>query len=247
MTLGDFITDLALIPPSSPSVSIGRQCTRAIISDGSQPFDLVYHLSGQLPYFYREPARIAEDFAARHNALEMLADLAIRLPTHPQFQNSHCGEILAALFLEEALGLKRLYCKLSLTTSQNTNAHKMDAFFVELSDDAPYRYFAVEAKCSIQPTQSDRPFRGHRSGILRQLVKSLDSYTTLDRRFDFALIRDNLERDAFTEAQRTTIRRDLVPPGPLRLTYLGTATINRSTISADRRQIHTHRSVIQDV
>lgn len=231
MTLDDFIAHIAPLSLSSTTDDVLRPCVRTIIGDGSPPHDLVYHLAGQLPYFYREPARIAEDFAARHNALEMLADLVVRLPTHPQFQNSHSGEILAALFLEEHLGLTPLYCKLSLTTSQNTNAHKMDAFFVDLSAPPPYRYFAVEAKCSVQTGQPHGSFRGHRNGILRQLVKSLDSYTSLDHRFDFALIRDNLAREVFTDDQRSAIRRDLVPPGPPRLTYLGTATINRSTVS----------------
>lgn len=233
MTLEDFIIDLASLSPSSASIEVLRPCKRAVISDGSQPYDLVYHLAGQLPYFYRQPTRIAQDFASRHNALEMLADLAIRMPTHTHFQNSHCGEILAALFLEETLGLTRLYCKLSLTTSQNTNVHKMDAFFVQLSEQPPFTYFAVEAKCSIQKVDPDTSFRGHRQGILRQLVKSLDSYTTQDKRFDFSLIRDQLEKGVFTDEQRALICRDLVPPGPKRLIYLGTATINRSTISTN--------------
>ena len=91
-------------------------------------------------------------------------------------------------------------------------------------------YYAVEAKCSIQPTGNSR-FSGHKHGILRQLVCSLDSYATLDKRFDFSLVRDHLETNNFSAQQQTAIRRDLVPPGPKNFVYLGVASINQSTIS----------------
>lgn len=228
MPLDDFVTDLIRLSPSSDQLTAVRKGKRAILCDGEQPHDLIHFLSGQLPYFYREPARIAADFASRHHALEMIADIATRLPFRDKFQQSHCGEILAALFLENVLGLTRLYCKLSLTTAENTNVHKMDGFFADLRK-APYMYYAVEAKCSIQPTGSSR-FSGHRYGILSQLLASLDSYTTWDKRFDLSLIRDHLETNNFTEQQQRTIRGDLIPPGPKNLIYLGIASINQSTV-----------------
>lgn len=231
MPLSDFATNLIRLSPSSTRLRALRCGKRSIICDGKEPTDLVHFLSGQLPYFYREPARIAADFTARHHALEMIADLAIKLPSSTNFQRSHCGEILAALLLEDVLGLTRLYCKLSLVTAENSNVHKMDGFFVDLRK-TPYTYYAVEAKCSIQPTGKSR-FSGHRYGILRQLVQSLDSYTTLDKRFDFSLVRDHLETNNFSAQQQTTIRRDLVPPGPTNFVYLGMASINQSTISTD--------------
>ena len=229
MSLSDFATDLIRLSLSSTRPKALRCGKRSIIRDGEKPADLVHLLSGQLPYFYREPAKLAADFAARHNALEMIADLAIKLPSSNKFQRSHCGEILAALFLEDVLGLTRLYCKLSLVTAENSNVHMMDGFFVDLRK-TPYTYYAVEAKCSIQPTGTSR-FSGHRYGILRQLIQSLDSYTTLDKRFDLSLVRDHLETNNFSVQQQTTIRRDLVPPGPKNFVYLGMASINQSTIS----------------
>ena len=229
MPLSDFTTELTQLSPSSSRLIAVRSGNRSIICNGQKLGELVHYLSGQIPYFYREPAMIAADFAARHHALEMIADLVVKLPSNPSFQRSHCGEILAALFLEDILGFTRLYCKLSLVTTENSNVHKMDGFFVDLRN-TPYMYYAVEAKCSIQPTGNSR-FSGHRYGILRQLVSSLDSYTTLDKRFDFSLVRDHLETNNFSAQQQTTIRRDLVPPGPKNFVYLGVASINQSTIS----------------
>ena len=228
MGVDNFLTDRVTLSPSRARLTALREGQRATLCDGQEPNTLAYLLSGQLPYFYRSPAKIAAEFAARHHALEMLADIAIKLPSHPKFQQSHCGEILAALYLEEVLGLTRLYCKLSLVTSENTNVHKMDGFFVDIRT-TPFTYYAVEAKCSVQPTGRSR-FSGHRYGILRQLIHSLDSYTSLDKRFDLSLVRDHLENENFTADQQTTIRRDLIPPGPTNLVYLGTASINQSTV-----------------
>ena len=230
MSLTNFLADEATLSVSNVHLTAVRDGTRTTFSDGHRPHDLVSHLSGQLPYFYRAPAQIAKDFASRLNALEVLADLIVKLPTTERFQRSHCGEILAALFLEDVLGLTRLYAKLSLSTSQNTNVHKSDGLFVDLNQ-RPHVYYAVEAKSSIQPTGASR-FRGHRNGILRQLLQSLEHYSDSDKRFDLTLARDNLEVSNIGDAQRDEIRRDLIPPGPKNLVHLGVASINASTISA---------------
>lgn len=231
MSLVDFVTDKITISPTSASLSPLRLGERATLCDGVPPRTLVHHLSGQLPYFYRAPADIAAEIVARHHALEVLSDAVIRMPTSPKFQQSHCGEILATLFLEDILGLTRLYCKLSLKTAENSNVHKMDGFFVDLRK-SPFEYYAVEAKCSILPTQKSR-FSGHRFGILKQLVSSLNSYESQDRRFDLSLIRDHLETPNFTRDQQKEIQRDLVPPGPRNLLYLGIASINKSTVNTE--------------
>ncbi len=226
--LPDLLLDEVEICLSRTHATILRSGWRSTLDSNPSASSLTHHLAGQIPYFYREPEKIASDFSARHNALDMIVDLATKAPTSEKFRQSHAGEILCALYCEEVLHLKRLYSKLSLTTSENTNVHKMDAFFVDAST-KPYQYFAVEAKSSILPTPATK-FRGHRYGILKQLIVSLDSYTTDDRRFDFTVIRDNLENPQFTTIEKETIRRDLIPPGPTHLSHLGMATIYETTV-----------------
>jgi len=85
----------------------GYRCRFAEHHDGK---DLAKVVAGQIPYFYRDPGKIASDFAARHDALEMIYDLATKVPNSQKFQNSHFGEILSALYLEDVLQLRRLYC-----------------------------------------------------------------------------------------------------------------------------------------
>lgn len=205
-----------------------RSGWRSLLDCSAHEFDLTHFLAGQIPYYYREPSKIANEFARRRNALEMVTDLIVKAPTTPKFQQSHCGEILCALYVEQVLGLRRLYSKLTLTSAENTNVHKMDGFFVDLNT-SPYTYIAVEAKSSILPT-ARTAFRGHRHGILKQMIESLDMYDSNDARFDFTAIRDNLEKSIFTQEQQEQICNDLVPPGPQRLLHLGMATINEQTV-----------------
>lgn len=205
-----------------------REGWRSYLADGYMDFALSHLVGGQLPYFYRSPDKISNEFKSRHNAIEMIIDLAVKMPSSEKFQTSHCGEILCAIYLEDILGLKRLYSKLTLTTSENTNVHKMDGFFVDISTN-PFVYYAVEAKCSILPTSKTK-FSGHRHGILNQMITSLKGYDDNDERFDFTAIRDNLEVGSFTDNESGQIRKDLIPPGPEQLKNIGMAAINVCTV-----------------
>ena len=229
MGVKDFLIDEVEITISDSTAVVVRQGWRSLLECTTSDRDLAYYLAGQIPYFYRSPEKIAEEFRERSNALDLVVDLATKAPTSPKFQQSHCGEILAALYLEEVLGFRRLYSKLTLTTSENTNVHKMDGFFVDTRQ-SPYMYIAVEAKSSIMPTGKSS-FSGHRYGVLKQMVESLEKYGSIDRRFDLTVIRDNLERFVFTTEEKSQIRSDLFPPGPRSLINIGMATINESTIS----------------
>ncbi len=224
----EYITEEAEIKLSDNCAKIVRKGWRVVLSCAKGDYDIAYFIGGQIPYYYREPSKIARDFVGRRNAIEMVKDLATKAPTTPQFQQSHCGEILAALYLEYGLGFRRLYSKLTLTTAEDTNVHKMDGFFVNV-DTKPFTYVAVEAKTSILPTEKT-PFKGHRHGILRQIIDSLEKYDSQDERFDFTTIRDNLEADYFSREDAEQIRNDLVPPGPTKLVQLGMATINEKTV-----------------
>ena len=123
----------------------------------------------------------------------MTLSLFSQAPTIPKFQNSHSGEILSSVYLEKVLGYRRLYSKLTMTTAENTNVHKMDGFFVKTDKD-PYHYLFVEGKTSVHPTGSST-FKGHRYGLLKQMVRSIGKYVPGDERFDFTRI----QRQSFQE------------------------------------------------
>ena len=220
----DGTADIASSTLTIQKVRAGRRSFLKAEHDGRK---LSRYLGGKLPYHYRSPDKIGEDFGAEHDALEMIWSLFAQAPTTPKFQNSHCGEILSSVYLEEVLGYKKLYSKLTLTSAENTNVHKMDGFFVKVDGDE-FEYLLVEAKSSILPTDKTK-FSGHRHGILKQMLESIDGYSKDDERFDFAKIRDNLSI-SFSEKEARQIKRDLVPPGPLKCSFLGVAVINSSTV-----------------
>jgi len=229
MSIKDFLIDELEITISDGTAIVVRRGWHSFLDCTPNDRDLPYYIAGQIPFFYRSPDKIADEFRQRSNALDLVVDLATKAPTNPKFQQSHCGEIIAALYLEDILGFRRLYSKLTLTTSENTNVHKMDGFFVDTGQ-SPYLYIAVEAKSSILPTERSG-FSGHRYGILNQMIKSLGKYSVIDKRFDLTVIRDNLEKFAFSIEEQSQIRKDLLPPGPSNLINIGMATINKSTVS----------------
>lgn len=231
--LNDFILETKSLRVSSETLAAVRNGQRTRLAESIATGTLPHHIAGQLPYFYRTPANLEREFAEelgnRRNALDILYDLTIKMPTTPKFQQSHFGEILAALFLEQIMGLRRLMCKLTLTSSENTNVHKMDGFFVDLST-SPYTFVAVEAKSSILPTELTS-VRAHKHGILKHMIESLNTYGSVDERFDFTVIRDNLEHFSPEESRR--IKAQLFPPGPENMLRLGMAVINECTVRVD--------------
>jgi hypothetical protein len=70
----------------------------------------------------------------------------------------------------------------------------------------------------------------HKSGILKQMIQSLNTYSVDDPRFEFARIRDNLAKN-FAEEDQRKIRRDLTPPGPDNLKFLGISVTNAVTVN----------------
>jgi uncharacterized protein DUF1837 len=207
-----------------------RKGSRIVLKDDHDGYKLGKHIAGQLPYYYRTIEGIISDFASAVSALEAVVDLAANAPTSPHFRNSHCGEILASHFVESRLGFRRLYSKLTLTTSQNTNVHKMDGLFVNTAIQ-PFEYLFVEAKSSILPTEATKT-KTHKSGILTQMIQSLDAYSADDPRFELTRIRDNLAK-TFSTSEQSTIRADLVPPGPENLRVFGITVTNVQTVNAN--------------
>ncbi|WP_197077044.1 MULTISPECIES: Hachiman antiphage defense system protein HamA [Pseudomonas] len=226
-----YVDGCADIESSCLTIQKVRSGRRTFLKPDHNGRKLSRYIGGKLPYHYRSPEKIGEDFGAEHDALEMIWSLFAQAPTSPKFQNSHCAEILSSVYLEEVLGYRKLYSKLTLTSSENTNVHKMDGFFVK-TDGTEFEYLLVEAKSSILPTEKTK-FSGHRHGILKQMLESIDGYAKEDERFDFAKIRDNLST-SFSTNEARQIKRDLIPPGPIRCSFLGVAVVNSSTVhSAD--------------
>jgi hypothetical protein len=106
----------------------------------------------------------------------------------------------------------------------------MDALFVRTSVQ-PFEYLFVEAKSSILPTEKTKT-KTHRSGILQQMIESLETYGKDDPRFELSRIRDNLE-NTFDESDAAIIRADLVPPGPNNLKVMGISVTNAATVNSD--------------
>lgn len=226
--LKHYVTQELVLASSTAGVTVVRDGYRAVLADDYKGYSLGRYLTGQLPKHYRTLDGIASDFESGNSCLEAVLGIIACMPTVASFQNSHCGEIAAAQFVEEVLGYRRLYSKLTMTTSENTNAHKMDGLFVKTSCD-PYEYLFVEAKSSILPTETTKT-KTHKSGILTSMLNSLHTYEHDDPRFEFTRIRDNLE-SSFNETEAKKIRSDLTPPGPENLKFLGVSVTNACTVN----------------
>ncbi len=83
------------------------------------------YIADRAPLFYRNVEDIIQDLQAGYFVTAMKTTLA-RIPNSASFQESHFGEIVAGLFAEDVMGLRKLYSKLSLLTAENSNAYKMD-------------------------------------------------------------------------------------------------------------------------
>lgn len=225
-----FIAQELILAATATGVTAIRDGYRAVLNDNYKNYSLGKYLTGQITKHYRTLDGIASDFSSGDSHLEALLGMIAPIPTVASFQNSHCGEIAAAQFVEEMLGYRRLYSKLTMTTSENTNAHKMDGLFVKTSC-VPYEYLFVEAKSSILPTESTKT-KTHRSGILTQMLKSLHEYDDEDPRFEFARIRDNLE-SSFKDDEAKIIKSDLTPPGPDNLKFIGVSVTNACTVNTE--------------
>ncbi|MDV3099809.1 Hachiman antiphage defense system protein HamA [Burkholderia cenocepacia] len=227
--LKNYVVNEFVLAPTATGVTAIREGRRTVFAEEHKNYPFSKYLAGQFPKHYRALDDIASDFASGNSSLEAVLGMIACMPNTPSFQNSHCGEITAAQFVEEILGYRRLYSKLTMTTSENTNAHKMDGLFVDTRC-VPYEYLFVEAKSSILPTETTKT-KTHRSGILKSMVKSLHTYDD-DPRFEFARIRDNLEA-SFQDKERKKIKADLTPPGPENLKFLGISVTNLSTVNAE--------------
>lgn len=198
------------------------------VEDTDGRIDLFRYVGGKLPYYYRRPDNVAQDFLEEHDFLTAIAHMAIRTPTTENFKSTHFAEILCCIYLREVLGYKVLSRKLTQLTSEDTNVHKMDVMCVDVST-TPYRYIWVEAKSSRQTGR--RVY--HNSNIYQQMRNSLANYDVDDMRYDFAHICDNMSSADFSDAERRIIRQDLLSPTGPDVIFHGMAVINIDTHEQD--------------
>jgi hypothetical protein len=197
-------------------------------------------LTGKVPLYYRDPAEIARSFKHATDFRKPIRDTLLRLPNSASFQESHFGEILAAVFCEQVLGFKRLYSKLGLLSAENTNAHKMDLVLYEQVADT-VAFVLAEVKSSTK--QGPEPARHHR-GCFAELFRSFDKYRQQDLEFDLAVIEDRMRELPDEEAER--IRRALQPDTETDVRYAGICVIDISTHSEGESKMLATRAASKD-
>jgi len=156
-----------------------------------------------------------------------------KLPTSPSFQESHFGEIVAGIFAEDVLGLRRLYSKLSLLGAENANAYKMDLVMYDPSVD-PIRFVFSEVKCSPKSEADGLP-SGHDKSCFADLFRSMNKYSESDRRFDLTAARDNLGN--IPSADRERVRQALKPYSLTTVAYAGFVVIDTATYCRDEAEV----------
>ncbi len=147
-----------------------------------------------------------------------------RLPTSESFQESHFGEVVAGVFAEEVLGLRRLYSKLRLLTAENANAYKMD--LVMYDPRRPIELVFGEVKCSSKSEADGLP-AGHDKSCYSSLFDSLREYSASDLKFDLAAANERLAH--IPPADVEEVRAALKPYSGATVRYLAFTIIDSST------------------
>ena len=177
------------------------------------------------PLFYRDYRKVADTLEAGL-FLSALKETLSRLPTSSSFRESHFGEIVAGIFAEEVLGLRRLYSKLSLLTAENANAYKMDLVMYDPQTE-PVEFTFCEVKSSCKHANDGLPPR-HDTSCYADIFNSLNKYGDSDLDFDLTAARDHVDRIA--EPERAKVRAALLPYGARIVKYLAFAIIDTTTL-----------------
>ncbi len=202
-----------------------------IVRDGPQ-HQLDEYISDRAPLFYRPLEAIIADLTAGLFMTAMKSTLS-KLPSSESFQNSHFGEIVAGLFAEEVLGLRRIYSKLAQLTTENANANNMDLLMYDPSS-SPMRFVFGEVKCSPKAAVNGLPANHHNS-CFADMFRSMKSYSRSAQNFDLVAARDNLGK--IPEGDRERVRSALTPYSGSTVHYAGFALIDTSTYSIDEAQV----------
>ena len=194
-----------------------------IIND-SEDKHLYGLIADRLPTFYRSPSKLLAALSDDYFITAVRETLS-RLPNAETFKESHFSEVCSALFAEDVLGLKRLYSKLSMLTSENANAFKMDLLLVDPDSDPP-AFTLGEVKSSSKSATEGLP-AAHDKGCFADLFRSFNDYDDNDLGFDLAAAKDRL--DDLHPTLRERVKTALEPYGTRRITYAGFIVIDGST------------------
>ncbi|MEM9280476.1 MAG: Hachiman antiphage defense system protein HamA [Verrucomicrobiota bacterium] len=200
--------------------------------------NLAAYVADRAPLFYRSLESVIQDLRDGFFLTAMQSTLA-RMPTAESFRESHFGEIAAAIFAEEVLGLRKLYSKLSLLTAENSNAYKMDLLLYDPNKE-PIEFVFGEVKSSPKHESDGLPAR-HDKSCYADLFNSIRKYNSTDQSYDLAAARDNLSKLPQTEQQK--VRAALLPYSGATTAYAGFLVIDQSTFDLEEAQVlRTRRS-----
>ncbi len=199
--------------------------------------ELHVYLADRAPFFYRDLKSINDSMGDGY-FLTTVKETLQRLPNAKTFRMSHFGEIMAGLFAEEVVGYRKLYSKLSLLTSENANAFKMDLVMYEPGS-SPMKFVFGEVKSSDKVGKSGKK-PGHDKSCFADLFKSLAEYGQKDLEFDLGAIKDRLSEFEPDEAKK--IRRALRPGGARVVTYAGFVVIDTGTFHGDEAHLLARRA-----
>ena len=194
----------------------------------NDPHNLADLVADRAPLYYREFDKVVDSLRSGYFLTAMRETLK-RLPNSEHFQDSHFGEILASIFVEDILGLKKLYCKLSLNSAENQNAYKMDLLCYEEGSD-PVNFIFCEVKSSNKHESDGMPPK-HDASCYASIFDSLRTYNDGDQAFDLTTLKDRLE--IFDEAEKARVKKSLLPYTVRNVGYIGIAVIDHSTYSVD--------------
>jgi len=199
-------------------------CSELVRSSAEASITLDHLIFDRTPLFYREPKKIINDLQYGY-FVTPISDTLRRLPQSPSFRESHFGEILATIFAEEVMGLRRIYSKLSLLTSENSNAYKMDLVLYDPSTD-PVDIVFGEVKSSPKVSPDGQPVR-HDKSCFSSLFSSINGYSEDDSKYDLTAARDNV--DNLQSPERERVLKSLMPYSGARTRIAGIAVIDYTT------------------
>jgi hypothetical protein len=214
----------------------GKACVRVVhraevVREGSIS-SLEDYMADRAPYYYKDPGQVAELFKGPY-FLSAIRKVLLKLPKAASFRESHFGEIMAAVYGEEILGLRLLYSKLAGLTSENANAYKMDLLFYRPAAD-PAEFIFAEVKSSMKTAEEGLPAK-HDKSCFPNLFNSFNHYDRGDLEFDLAAIEERL--DDIPQPDRDVIRRSLLPHQSPEVRFAGFCVIDGSTHDDDESSL----------
>jgi hypothetical protein len=183
------------------------------------------YLADRVPSFYRSPDVIAKRLQEGY-MLTAVREALQALPTSESFQESHFAEIVASIVAEELLGLRVLYHKLRLNTSENSNPNKIDLVLYDPSKD-PIELVLGEVKSSMKTAVP----ASHDKSCFADLFNSMNKYSDTDKNFDLAAANAHLSR--LPERDRELVRVALAPYSNAKTRYAGFTVIDARTRDDD--------------